>query len=148
MAVGNTQIIETAQDGFAAQESELATARARQAVSVITKAVTGTGDMAEVLALDSRFRLVFVRCHFAGSAGAAALTISLDAAAGAAYDARLFTITKAGTNRDVNFRIAAHESVEPSPWTFRAGDGVRIQWTNPDSGNITWGLEVGLVIAT
>jgi hypothetical protein len=148
MAIGTTQIIETAQDGFASQESELATARARQGLSVITKTATGTGDIAVVLALDCRFRLVFIRCHYSGSSGAAAFTISLDSGAGAAYDACLFTITKAGTNRDVNFRISAQESVEPSPWTFQAGDGVRIQWTNPDSGNIAWGLEVGFAIAT
>jgi len=60
----------------------------------------------------------------------------------------LYTITKAGTNRDVNFRIPADESREPSPWTFQAGDFVRIQWTNPDSGNMTWGLEVGFSVAS
>ena len=148
MAAGTSQILETARDGFAAQEGELATARGRQARSVTTKTATGTGDLAEVLALDCRFRLVFIRCHFSGSPGAATFTISLDSAHGAAYDARLFTITKAGTNRDVHLRVTAEENAEPSPWTFQAGDGVRIHWANPDSGNITWGLEVGFAIAT
>ena len=148
MASGASQILNTARDGFSAQESELATARIRQALSVITKTATGTGDIAEVLALDRRFRLVFIRCHFVGTPSSATFTISLNSANGAAYDTRLFTITKAGTNRDVNFRVAATESIEPSPWTFQAGDAVRFQWTNPDSGNVTWGLEVGFAIAT
>lgn len=48
----------------------------------------------------------------------------------------------------MNLRIPAEESVDPSPWTFQVGDTVRVRWTNPDSGNITWGLEVGLALAS
>jgi len=143
-----SKILETAGAGFAAQESELATVRARQLLSVVTRTATGTGDIDETFGLDCRFRLVFVRCHFSGTSGFASLAVSVDSAGGSAYDTRLFTITRAGTGRDVNLRIAADEGNEPSPWTFQVDDDVRIQWANPDSGNITWGLEVGLAIAT
>ena len=91
---------------------------------------------------------MYIRCHFVGTPGTAVLTLSVDSASGSAYDTRLFTITRAGTNRDVHFRLTAEESREPSPWAFQSGDRVRIEWTNPDSGNITWGLEVGLAIAS
>jgi len=57
-------------------------------------------------------------------------------------------MTQAGTGQDVNFRISADEISEPSPWTFQPGDAVRIQWTNPDNGNMSWGLEVGLALAS
>jgi hypothetical protein len=144
----SAQIIETARDGFATQESQLATAQVRQVLTVITRTAMGTGDIADVLSLDTTFRLVFVRCHFSGSSTAAAFTISLDSVIGSTYDVRLFSISKAGLNRDVNFRVTAQESIEPSPWSFQAGDGVRIQWLNPDSPNITWGLEVGFAIAS
>lgn len=148
MAANVSQILQTAQDGFAAQQNELAVSRDRQMLSVITKTATGSGDIDEAFELDCRFRLAFLRCHFTGGAGSASLAILVDSAGGSAYDTRLFTVTKAGANRDVTFRISAEESVEPSPWTFQDGDSVRIQWTNPDSGNITWGLEVGLAIAS
>ncbi|MFQ5591243.1 MAG: hypothetical protein ACE5HE_08785 [Phycisphaerae bacterium] len=147
MATGAGQILETAREGFATQDTELATARERQRVSVITKTATGTGDILEAVALDRRFRLVFIRCHFSGTSGTAPFAITVDSTNGPTYDALLYTINKAGAGRDVNFRVSAPESTEPSPWTFQAGDGVGIQWTNPDPGNITWGLEVGLAIA-
>jgi len=142
------QVLQTVQDGFAALESELAASRARQTLSAITRAATGSGDIDEVFQLDCRFRLVFVRCHFTGTAMAELLRLALDSTAGEAYDAHLYTITRAGVGRDVNFRVSAEESAEPSPWTFQQGDALRITWTNPDSGNITWGLEVGLAVAS
>jgi len=142
------QILQTAQDGFSTQENELAESRSRQVLSVLSITATGSADIDETFQLDCRFRLVFVRCHFTGGEGTASCTLSIDSAAGAAYDTRLFTIVKAGTNRDINLRISPEEGAEPSPWTFQAGDAVRIQWTNPDSGSIIWGLEVGLAIAS
>ena len=132
--------------GLAIQEAELAEARQRQLLAVVTRTATGFGDLDQVFSLDRRFRLVFVRCHFTGSAGTAAFVFSLDSANGSAYDARLFTITQAGTNRDVHLRIG--DGDEPSAWTFQTGDALRLRWTNPDSGNITWGLEVGLALAS
>ncbi len=148
MAQDRSQLLRAVEAGLALQEVELAEARARQVLTVTTRAATGTGDIDQAFQLDQQYRLVFVRCHFSGAAGKAALAISVDSGRGAAYDTRLYTITRAGTSRDVNFRVSAEESQEPSPWAFQVGDAVLVEWTNPDSGNITWGLEVGLVIAS
>lgn len=148
MPADMSQILETALSGFAAQEGELSARRAEQVRSVTTRAATGSGDVDETFSLDTRFRLVFVRCHFVGGAGTAALLMSIDSARGPAHDTCLFRMAQAGTNKDVNLRIGGGDHVEPSAWTFQAGDKLRLQWTNPDSGNMTWGLEVGLVLAS
>ena len=148
MSRTQSDVLETAQAALAEQAAEMAAIVARQLTAVASASSTGTGDINAVFSLDVRFRLVFVRCHFLGTAGAAPLAISLDSSNGSAYDTRLYAITRAGVDRDVNFRISAEESTDPSPWTFQTGDAVRIQWTNPDSENITWGLEVGLAIAS
>lgn len=149
MAANRSDILDAAAGGLAAQESELAALRARQPLLIVGRTATGTGNVDHAFTLDRAFRLVFVRCHFSGTPGvAAALAISVDSAGGSAYDARLFTITRAGVGRDVNLRITDEESAEPSPWTFQPGDALRVQWTNPDDGNITWGLEVGLAVAS
>ena len=142
------RILEIAQEGMIIQESELAATRQRQFVAVLRKTASGSGDMDQTVGLDRKFRLVYLRCHFDGTSHTEKLTISLDSASGSAHDARLFTITQAGTNRDVHLRIGGGDLAEPSAWTFQAGDGIRIQWTNPDSGNITWGLDVGLALAS
>ena len=141
-------ILDAAQLALAVQDEQLEAIRARQMLAVSAQTSTDSSDMSAVFSLDRRFRLVSVRCHFGGTSGSAPLTLDLDAAAGVAFDARLFTITRAGVGRDVNFRVPAEESTEPSPWTFQAGDQVRIAWTNPDPGNITWGLIVSLANAS
>jgi len=142
-----TGILTTADAALAQQSTEISEAQLRQRTAVSVQTLTGTANIDATVKLDVRFRLIFVRCHFLGTSGTAPLTIALDALVGANYDALLFTVTRAGVSRDVNFRIPAEQSVDPSPWTFQAGDMVRIQWTNPDPGNITWGLSVGLAIA-
>ena len=141
-------IIQAVEAALAVQEFELSEIRARQMVAVVTKTAIGSGDINHTFTLDRKYRLVFIRCHFTGSAGTASFTISVDSGAGSAYDANLFTITAAGTNKDVHLRIGNGDTGEPSAWTFQANDAVRIGWTNPDSGNITWGLEVGLAPAS
>ena len=148
MAGGTNQIVEVARLGFATQDAEVMAARAQQLLVIVPQRASGSADIDETFSLDCRFRLVFVRCHFAGGTGTSAVTISVDSGEGSAYDTRLFTITQAGTNQDVNFRIGTDEVTEPSPWTFQAGDSVTIRWTNPDSGNMSWGLEVGLALAS
>ena len=148
MARDISRILETAQAGLTQQSLELSETRARQLVAVITKAATGSGNIDTTFSLDRRFRLVFVRCHFAGGTGTAAFGLSVDSTRGSAYDTKLFTITQAGVNKDVNLRIGADDAVDPSAWTFQPGDKAWIKWTNPDSGNMTWGLEVGLGLAS
>ncbi len=148
MAREISKILETAQAGLAQQTLELSETRARQLLAVTANAATGSGNIDATFSLDRRFRLVFVRCHFAGGTGTAAFTISMDSTRGSAYDAKLFTITQAGVNKDVNLRIGGDDAVDPSAWTFQPGDKVWIKWTNPDSGNMAWGLEVGLALAS
>ena len=148
MAREISKILETAEAGLTQQTLELSEARARQLLAVTAQAATGSGNIDATFSLDRRFRLVFVRCHFAGGTGTAAFTITVDSTRGSAYDAKLFTITQAGVNKDVNLRIGGDDAVDPSAWTFQPGDNVWIKWTNPDSGNMTWGLEVGLALAS
>ena len=143
-----SRIVQAAVAGFALGDLELAEARARLLQSVVTKTATGTGNIGHLFKLDQKYRLVFIRCHFSGTAGTAPFTISVDSGNGSAYDARLFRITQAGTNKDVHLRIGGGDTGDPSAWTFQALDSVRIDWTNPDSGNITWGVEVGLALAS
>jgi len=143
-----TKILDVAATALDQQNVELAHLRARQLRSVSTRAATGTGNINHTFFLDQRFRLTFVRCHFSGGMGTAALSVSIDSSRGSAYDAKLFTITQAGTNKDVNLRIGGTDAEDPCAWTLQVGDKVWIQWTNPDSGNMTWGLEVGLALAS
>ena len=130
------------------QESELQALRARQSLSVVVGAATGSGNMDELFQLDAPFRLIFLRCHYSGTSGTNALHLSVDSAGADVYDTRLFTVSQAGVDKDVNLRIAVDEMTEPSAWTFQAGDKLRAEWVNPDTGNITWGLEVGLAPAS
>jgi len=148
MRIRRLDILRAAEVGLAVQEAELAEERGRQMLAVLSRTAGGSGDIDHTFALDRKFRLVFVRGHFSGGNGAAAFVISLDSASGAAYDARLFTISQAGTGKDVHLRIERGVSGEPSAWTFQSGDALRIQWTNPDNGNMSWGLEVGLALAS
>lgn len=143
-----SNILQVADAVLAQQSEEISQTQTRQRTAVTAQSSAGTGDIDATFKLDVRFRLAFVRCHFAGTSGTAPMKIALDAAAGASYDATLFTMTRAGVTRDVNLRIPAEESTDPSAWTFQTGDAVRIQWTNPDPGNIAWGLQVGLAIAS
>lgn len=129
------------------EEAELARAAQMEAVRVIAKTATGTGDIDHAFSLQRYFRLVFVRCHFSGGSGFAELHLSVDSAQGSAYDTRLFTVRVAGADRDVNFRLTDQETRLPSAWALQPGDAVRVEWANPDPGNMTWGLEVGLAPA-
>ncbi len=148
MAAEIDQILQTAQDALDRQESELQALRARQSLSVVVAAATGSGHMDELFQLDAPFRLIFLRCHYSGTTGTNPLHLSVDSAAGSAYDTRLFTVSQAGVDKDVNLRMTIDEMTEPSAWTFQAGDKLRAEWVNPDTGNITWGLEVGLAPAS
>jgi len=140
-------ILETAQTAFESQSRELEATRDRQLRAVVTQTATGTGNINHTFGLDRKFRLVFVRCHFAGGVGTASFKLSNDSANGSAYDTRLFTISQAGVNKDVNLRIGGGDADDPSAWTFQSADALRIEWANPDSGDMTWGLEVGLAMA-
>lgn len=142
------QLQRDAAAGFALLDLEASELRQRDLKTVVTQTATGTGNINATFGLDQRYRLVFVRCHFGGTVGTAPLSIAVDSDSGAVHDTTLFTVSLAGTNKDVNLRLGGDEASEPAAWTFQSADRVRIQWTNPDSGNITWGLEVGLALAS
>ncbi|MFQ5495781.1 MAG: hypothetical protein ACE5EX_10420 [Phycisphaerae bacterium] len=148
MARDRSTIFRAAKSELDILDLEMGELRDRQFRSVVTRTATGTGDIAHTFGLDRKFRLVFVRCHFTGTSGTAALVLSVDSGSGTAYDATLFTVTQAGTGSDVHLRIGDGDTREPSAWTFQTGDALRIDWANPDPANITWGLEVGLVLAS
>lgn len=148
MTTDMSPLLQAAQISFAAQEQELAATRALQRLSIVGSVATGSADINNTFSLDRAFRLVFVRCHFVGGTGTAPMTISVSSGSGTAYDTLLYTIPAGGTGMDVNFRLPAQENAEPSSWVFQVGDAVRMGWVNPDSPNMTWGLEVGLAIAS
>ncbi len=147
MPTNRIEIIRAAQRVFQEQNREVEAVRDRQMQAVVSQTGTGSGDIDSTFGLDRKYRVVFVRCHFTGTAGTNQFALSVDSAAGSAYDTELFTISQAGKDKDVHLRVSGEDLANPSPWTFGSGDRIRIQWTNPDSGNITWGLEVGLTLA-
>lgn len=96
---------------------------------------------------EGRFGLVFVRAHFnSGTSTKANMVINLDSGFGPPYDFKLKTIKNVGTGRDdANFRVPVDEDRH---WIFDGmnKDKIVMTWTNPDSGNMEWGLEVGLIL--
>jgi hypothetical protein len=99
--------------------------------------------------LDVPFVLVGVRAHFSGGSGLANLTINVDSGRGIAHDYLLDTVegplrTGVGTGKDINYRVLPEELVG---WRFDGaiGDKMTCVWTNPDPGNMLWGLEVSLM---
>lgn len=141
-------ILASAHQLLTAQDEQAEVLRARQMQVVVTKTASGSADMDVAFSLARRFRLVFIRCHFAGGTGLAPLSIELDSVSGPAFDAVLFTLVRVGAGRDVNFRVPGAESVDPSPWTFQPGSALRLRWTNPEAPSMSWGLSVGLANAT
>ena len=142
------KMLRAVETGLTVQEVELAEARTRQYMAVARKTASGSGDIDETFGLNRKYRLVYIRCHFAGGTGTASLHVSVDSGVASAYDTRLFTVTQAGTGSDVHLRMGGGDSGEPAAWTFQGDDHLRIEWTNPDGGNMTWGLEVGLAMAS
>ncbi len=148
MAINRLSALRAVTKELNLQNLELEELRARQMRAVLIKTASGTGDIEHVFKLDRKFRVVFVRCHFVGTLSTAEFALSVDSASGSAFDTKLFSIAQAGGGQDVHLRTDDGGTSEPSPWTFQTGDQIRIDWTNPDSGNITWGLEVGFVLAS
>lgn len=90
--------------------------------------------------------LVFARVHFSGGTGTATLSLYIDSRLGSRHDTNLWSWTSAGTTgNDVNFRIVPDELMH---WAFRKDDELVFTWTNPDTGNMLWAIEVGLADAT
>ena len=93
--------------------------------------------------METRFAIKFIRIHFRGSgSGVADCTVNIDSKRGPDFDTELWTLDKIGKGTDANFRVPLDELGD---WTFQPGDRVVLLWTNPDSGNIAWGAEVGVI---
>lgn len=109
---------------------------------------TGSGDMNEGIRgpADGPFYLAFARCHFVGGSGLAHVTLSVRSGIGTTYDAQLFEVQSRGVGRDMNVQYQAEEKRWPSPWLFGPRDEVVFAWTNPDSGTMVWGLQVGIAV--
>ena len=147
MASTPAQLFRTFQASFVAQDALLARQLDRLRDRVITKYATGSANIASSVGLDVSFRLVFVRCHFVGGTGTADLVLELTSAQVNAYNAQLESIAAVGTGTDVFYTPGGTDIADPSSWSFQNDDQVRIRWTNPDAGNMTWGLEVGMAIS-
>lgn len=98
--------------------------------------------------------IAFIRVHFAGTSNSLAnMGINIDSGAGEDHDTLLHTVRQRGIDSsgisvDVNWRVPIWEQRD---WMFRYNreddtkDVLVLTWTNPDSGNISWGAEVGLI---
>jgi len=92
--------------------------------------------------LDDAFVLVFIRLHFASGSDAADVTVNVDSHQESQFDTLLYTLKNRGTGADANFRVLEDEMQH---WVFQPGDHMVLVWTNPDSGTMIWGAEVGLI---
>lgn len=100
----------------------------------LSKTVTGTDSLTSTnakTAFSKAWRLLGVLVHFSG-AQSNAVGVYLDAAAGAAYDTLLYTITFA-SNTDGVWLLNA-------PLPLAQGDEVYLTWTQP--GAITVGAQI------
>ena len=88
------------------------------------------------------FAVVYVRLHFSGNAGTANVAINVDSGMESQFDTLLYTLNARGTSADANFRVPEDQLAH---FVFQAGDVMVLTWTNPDTGNITWGAEVALI---
>lgn len=147
MASTPAQLVHAFQVSLALQDAFLDRQRDRARDRVITKYAFGSTNINNALNLDVPFRLVFVRCHFMGGTGTADLTLDLNSAQGNPYDAQLTSIAAVGTGTDVFYTPGGAAIADPSSWSFQSGDQLRVKWTNPDSGNMNWGLEIGMAIS-
>lgn len=108
----------------------------------------GTGNIDFTIRPQQTFKPTRIVIHFYGSgwSGTNPITLTLDSGNGAEYDALLSTVPLKGLNADANIVWTADELRNPSPWTFNADDGIRIQWTDPSAGTAKWGIEIKLAL--
>jgi hypothetical protein len=97
-----------------------------------TAVATGAAAIAKTVAPGKKWRLHEIRLHLSAAGGAANLTIKMDAGAGAAYDANLFT-------QDMTSVVDLLWQPE-LPIEFSATDEIDIAWAN--AAGRTYGLEV------
>lgn len=90
-----------------------------------------------------------------GAGGKADCILKVDSQFGEDHDHTLFTwpdrgVTAVGSKPSINFRTPADELfawyAAGQPLANVFGDQFVFEWTNPDSGNLRWSLEVGLAV--
>ena len=113
--------------------------------------VTDTTSPARFTLDADRFLLVFIRItteRIQGTPGSdtAGLAIKVDNVLGPQYDHTLKTIEGIGPTGIASFPLRFTDE-ERSQWVFKRGDVIVLEWTNPDAGDIRWGVEVGLADA-
>jgi hypothetical protein len=94
---------------------------------------TGTGNIAETLAPGVNWELREIRLHLSANGGANNFTATMDAGAGAAYDAVILT-------QDMTSISDLSETWEPEEKRFRSDDELDFAWTNANAR--TYGLEI------
>lgn len=96
---------------------------------------------------NSRFVVSGFEAHFGSTgSGTAELSVKRDSGYGRAWDTELYVESTAGIDNDVFVRIPEEEMKN---WVFDRvaatdvyGDQLVFEWTNPDSGNISWAIRV------
>lgn len=101
----------------------------------------GSANIASRLCHPKGLVLVSVRCAFASGTGTASMTLTSFRADIAETLATLLTIPAVGTGTDVFVPFSEQES-NTGAWTVIPGEILQINWTNPNSGTMTWALEV------
>ena len=93
---------------------------------------TGGAALATTLAPAEAFRIREIKLHLSAAGAANNFTVTLDAAAGVAYDHVAFAQSMVGVV-DILFQ-------PESPMQYAAGDELDFAWLN--AGAVTWGLTV------
>ncbi len=95
-----------------------------------------------------RMAVVNVRIHFrdlTGSAtGTAVCVMHKDSGFGLPYDAELLEWAGNGSAED---GVLRNEPNDMPHYVIEKRDWLVFEWTNPDSGNINWSVEIGVVPA-
>lgn len=124
-------------------------------MSYVTVAMHGIGNIAQKFEPNPGlgYRLVMVRCHFLRASGSgtdvANLIMSVDSERSRNDNHSRFNhqiwvfrdvgVSPAGVNADAFLWV---EPERREAFKFGAHDWLTFAWTNPDSGEIEWGLEV------
>ena len=87
--------------------------------------------------------LVFVRVHYSGGSGTAALALSIDGRepTQAEQNVTLYPTGARGTGTDFNFVVP---ETEYAAWSFTPDEQLILTWSNPDAGNMVWAATIGV----
>ena len=100
--------------------------------AILSQQVTGATAINTTVNPGRQWKLDSITLHLSAAGGSGILTISLDAAAGTAYDTVIFTQDMTLVT-DLYFQPEQQINLKPN-------DGIKISWAN--AGGKTYGLEV------